>query len=118
MTADISTTAPTEPATYAGPVCQSCGGPCWRWKGSVWGYTCTACIERYLDDGERAWQAKSPNARDRISRNLLHGNDNPNFDHDEEEKSTPGRGGSALCAASRPGVARHTELKGRVLQCL
>jgi hypothetical protein len=42
---------------YGGPRCQSCGGPCWQWKGSVWGFTCSACLSAYLDAGERAWQA-------------------------------------------------------------
>ncbi len=94
--------AATELDPYAGPVCQSCGGPCWRWKGSVWGYTCTACIERHLDDGERAWQARSANVRDKITRNLLHGNDYPNSRW--VEGSAAGRGVSVLCTAPRPDV--------------
>lgn len=74
MTTMIATDADTETADYTGPRCQSCGGPCWFWKGSVWGFTCTACLEVYLDAGERAWQARSEKAKERISRNLLHGN--------------------------------------------
>ncbi|WP_131809162.1 hypothetical protein [Mycolicibacterium setense] len=41
--------APTPPARpYVGPRCRSCNGPCWRWKGDVWGYTCQACINAHL----------------------------------------------------------------------
>ncbi len=101
MTA-MSNTAPTEPATYAGPVCQSCGGPCARWKGSVWQYTCTGCIERYLDDSEQAWQTRSAKVREKITRNLLHGNDYPNLRW--AEGSAAGRGGSVFCTAPRPDV--------------
>lgn len=98
----MSSTVPSERDSYTGPRCQSCGGPCARWKGSVWQYTCTGCIERYLDDSERAWQARSANVRDKITRNLLHGNDYPNFR--VVDGSAAGRGGSALCTAPRPDV--------------
>lgn len=37
-----------EAEAYDGPRCRSCGGPCIRWKGDVWGYTCTACINAHL----------------------------------------------------------------------
>lgn len=78
MTTATMTDADTEADTEAAecwPLCWECGGPCLTYKGTVHGWRCTACIERYLDAGERAWQARSEKAKERITRNLLHGND-------------------------------------------
>jgi len=41
----------------ASAVCWRCGGPCLTFKGSVHGWTCTACLDRYLDDGAARWEA-------------------------------------------------------------
>jgi hypothetical protein len=61
---------------YDGPVCQVCGKPCWQWKGSVHGYTCTACLEVLMDKAAARWDAKSAKARERVQRTLRHHNDN------------------------------------------
>lgn len=39
-------------------VCWRCGGPCLTFKGSVHGWTCTACLDRYLDDGAERYAAR------------------------------------------------------------
>lgn len=39
-------------------VCWRCGGPCLTYKGSVHGWTCTACLDRYLDDGAERYAAR------------------------------------------------------------
>jgi hypothetical protein len=46
MTADAATSA----EAYDGPLCWRCGGPCGTYKGSIHGWTCTACLDRYLDE--------------------------------------------------------------------
>lgn len=50
-------------------ICWDCGGPCLTYKGSVHGWRCTACVDRYLDAGaakaearERARQARKVRA--------------------------------------------------------
>lgn len=112
-----------EADTYAGPRCQGCGGPCWFWKGSVWEYTCTACIDRYLDEGLARWEARERRERERAARraldratpgsaaaarNMLHYNDNrTSVTADRRQEG----GGSELCAAPPPGVD-HTETGG------
>ncbi|BCP04611.1 hypothetical protein MINTM019_20670 [Mycobacterium paraintracellulare] len=73
MTAATMIDANTE-AAESWPLCWECGGPCLTYKGTVHGWRCTVCIERYLDAGERAWQARSEKAKERINRNLLHSN--------------------------------------------
>ncbi|MCH9728734.1 MAG: hypothetical protein K0U84_03455 [Actinomycetia bacterium] len=47
------------------PVCQCwrCGGPCATFKGSVHGWTCTPCLDRYL-----AYAAARADVRDRAER--------------------------------------------------
>ena len=62
--------------TDAPGLCWDCGGPCLTFKGSVHGWRCRACVDRYLDDGLARWAARSANARERVQRNLFH-NDNP-----------------------------------------
>ncbi|MDV3135422.1 hypothetical protein [Mycobacterium sp. 29Ha] len=71
MTA-VSTDAPD---TYTGPVCQSCGGPCWRWKGSVWEYTCADCIGRHLDAAADRAAARDQRERQKNARKLLQRNE-------------------------------------------
>lgn len=31
-------------------VCRECGGPARAYRGNVHGWTCAACIDRYLDE--------------------------------------------------------------------
>jgi hypothetical protein len=90
---------------YAGPRCQGCGGPCWFWKGSVWDYTCTACIDRYLDEGLARWEARErreqEKQRAKTTRNLMRTNDHrTSVTADRRQEG----GGSELCAAPPPGV--------------
>lgn len=73
MTTEADTV--TDAATYDGPVCQSCGGPCWWWKGSVWGCTCTDCIDRYLDESAARWAVRMAKEREKNARKLLLRND-------------------------------------------
>jgi len=63
------------PEAYAGPRCGGCGGPCWQYKGGVWGYTCTACIERHLDAAAAKAAARDRKARERSLVKLLANND-------------------------------------------
>lgn len=53
-------------ASYTGLRCQSCGGPCLTWKGSVWGYTCRGCISAHLAAVEAKLDAKAARQRERL----------------------------------------------------
>lgn len=79
MTMTAEREADTVTATYDGPRCQSCGGPCWHWKGSVWEYTCTDCIDRYLDEGAARWAVREAKEAEKQARKnarkLLQSND-------------------------------------------
>lgn len=66
MTAALAEHDAVAVAAYTGPRCQWCDGPCWQWKGSVWQYTCRACIDRYLD--EAAAKADAYDERNRQQR--------------------------------------------------
>lgn len=79
------------------PECWRCGGPCWQYKGSVHGWTCTACIERYLDESEARWHAKSQKARDRVIRSVR------NMTHDHNASSNTSAPGSAAHDRRRDG---------------
>ncbi|MCA2356771.1 hypothetical protein [Mycobacterium intracellulare] len=52
-------------STYRGPRCRSCNGPCWQWKGSVWGYTCAACIAEHQHAAAERADARDQKARRR-----------------------------------------------------
>ncbi|OBF42822.1 hypothetical protein A5719_10285 [Mycolicibacterium peregrinum] len=56
--------------TYTGPRCQGCGGPCLSWKGSKWGYTCTACLTAHLDATLARLDAKTARRRERLLANM------------------------------------------------
>lgn len=75
MTMTAEREADTVTATYDGPRCQSCGGPCWHYKGSVWEYTCTDCIDRYLDESAARWVVRQAKERAKNERKLLRNND-------------------------------------------
>lgn len=114
-----ATLAPrTEPDTYAGPLCLSCGGPCWRWKGSVWQYTCTACIEQYLDESAARGAARDRRDRERELRKMFR-------DHTSNVslggRASTGSGGaprSVPTTAVRWMPDQLSDLKGQALQCL
>ncbi len=46
------TTPPIHPRDRADRpfVCRVCRGPCRAYKGTSWGWTCTACINEVLDE--------------------------------------------------------------------
>lgn len=94
----------------AGPRCQGCGGPCWLWKGDVWQYTCTACIDTYLDEGAARWAARQrreqEKAREKAARNLLRDNVTPTTSRTANTDRRQEGGGSELCAAPPSGVDR------------
>jgi hypothetical protein len=71
----VTDTDPDAPDTYDGPRCQSCGGPCWQYKGSVWEYTCTDCIDAYLDEAAARWIVRQAKERAKNERKLLRSND-------------------------------------------
>lgn len=102
----------TDASAYTGPICQGCGGPCWFWKGSVWEYTCSACLDRYLDESLARWAARErreqEKQRAKIARMMLRDNDNrTSVAADRRQEG----GGSELCAAPPPGVD-HTGMGG------
>lgn len=61
---------------YTGPRCQSCGGPAWLWRGSVWGHTCSTCITRHLDATAARADAKVRKHRERLACNTFQANNN------------------------------------------
>lgn len=66
MTPATATLDSTEPEAYDGPRCWECGGPCAFYKGSVHGWHCTGCIDRYLDAAAARGEAKQRKARERL----------------------------------------------------
>jgi hypothetical protein len=88
--------------TYDGPRCEQCDGPCWRYKGDVWGWTCTACIERHLAEG-----AAKADARDRIDRQRLALKRRGNYDSPPvEDGRRGGAGPAAMCRSATPASRR------------
>lgn len=67
----------TDPTAYRGPRCGSCNGPCWQYKGDVWGYTCTPCIERHQAEAAARADARDQKARKRTLSKLHNNNDSP-----------------------------------------
>jgi hypothetical protein len=62
---------------YHGPRCRSCSGPCWQWKGDVWGYTCTACINDHLAAAAARADARDRKTRQRNASKMFGNNDSP-----------------------------------------
>ena len=56
---------------YDGPLCWRCGGPCGNYKGSVHGWTCTACLDRYLDEGAAKGAERDRRDRQKTERKRL-----------------------------------------------
>ncbi len=67
----------TDQTTYRGPRCRSCNGPCWLYKGDVWEFTCSACIDHYLEAAAARADARDRKARERLLSKRLHNNDSP-----------------------------------------
>jgi hypothetical protein len=67
----------TAPTPYQGPRCRSCNGPCWQYKGDVWRYTCTPCIERHQAEAAERADARDQKARKRTLSKLHNNNDSP-----------------------------------------
>lgn len=101
MTTATATLDSAEPDVYDGPLCQEYGGPCWHWKGSVWGYTCTTCLDRYLDAAAARAEAKERKARDRLLRKMFH---DDNADLSPVNGRRRGGGGPSCVPRHRPGV--------------
>ncbi|WP_137146933.1 hypothetical protein [Mycolicibacterium sp. CR10] len=53
------------------PRCWDCAGPCLTYKGSVHGWRCTACLDRYLAAAAARADAKEQRDRDRLARKML-----------------------------------------------
>lgn len=51
-------------------VCWDRGGPCSTFKGSVHGWRCQTCIDRYLDDGAARWLARARKEQDKLRAKL------------------------------------------------
>lgn len=91
----------TATATYEGPLCWECRGPCATYKGSVHGWHCTACIERYLDAAAARAEAKQRKARERLLHRMFHNcNDSTPLTADRRR----GDGGPRCVPRRRPGV--------------
>ncbi|WP_422745378.1 hypothetical protein ACN27E_24160 [Mycobacterium sp. WMMD1722] len=73
-------------STYRGPRCRSCNGPCWQWKGSVWGYTCAPCIAEHQHAAAERADARDQKARKRNHSKLFGDNTFPAV-----SKVAPGR---------------------------
>jgi hypothetical protein len=114
MTAATATLDSAEPDVYDGPTCRVCGGPTWLWRGSVHGYTCTPCLDRYLDAAAARADAKQRKARERLLRRIFHDNDSTPLTADRRRG-----GGGPRCVPRRrpdvdptPGDVSHRPLEG------
>ncbi|MGV7633069.1 hypothetical protein [Mycobacterium persicum] len=83
--------------------CWRCGGPCASFKASVHGWTCAGCLERYLDAGAARWEARSEKVKERVTRNLLQGNEirTPVT----ADRRREGGGPAAMCRTTVPASA-------------
>ncbi|MDY6871278.1 MAG: hypothetical protein SV966_12450 [Actinomycetota bacterium] len=70
MTAEPEADTMTAPADDLA-TCWRCGGPCLTYKGSVHGWTCTACLDTYLDEGAARWAVRMAKEREKNARKLL-----------------------------------------------
>jgi len=75
----MTATAETSAASYDGPTCWRCGGPCATHKGSVHGWTCTACLQRYLDESAARGDARDRRDRQKLARKRIENSDNNDF---------------------------------------
>ena len=69
-------TATSDTSADAGPTCSRCGGPCATHKGSVHGWTCSACLTRYLEEGAAKAAERDRRDRQKLARKRIEGNDN------------------------------------------
>lgn len=79
MTTTTAADPPTSAEAYDGPTCWRCGGPCASYKGSVHGWTCTACLNRYLDEGAAKAAERDRRDRQKLARKRIESSDNTDF---------------------------------------
>lgn len=48
--------------------CRSCRGPCLTNKGSVWGWTCSGCLDQYIADSIKRADARAATELERRAR--------------------------------------------------
>jgi hypothetical protein len=63
--------AVAEYETDAPGTCWECGGPCLTHKGTVHGWRCSACLNRYLDEGASKGAERDRRERDRLDRKQI-----------------------------------------------
>ncbi|BBZ64514.1 hypothetical protein [Mycolicibacterium monacense] len=89
------------PEVYTGPRCQACDGPCWQWKGNVWGYTCTACIERHLAESAAKGAERDRRDRQKLARKRLDAHDDNDYSSVDGGRRG-GAGTAAMCRSAAP----------------
>lgn len=95
----MTAAADTAANAYDGPTCWRCGGPCATFKGSVHGWTCAACLDRYLADGAARADARDRKLRERNRLKMF--NDN-NFRAVSQGGRRDGAGPAAMCRSAAP----------------
>lgn len=53
-------------------ICWECHGPCLIYRGTVHGWRCSACIDKYLQAAAARADAKVQRHRETLSRNTFH----------------------------------------------
>lgn len=112
MTAAISEADHDTDADAAGGVCWRCGGPCLTYKGSVHGWSCTACLDRYLEEGAAKAAARDRKDRERLARKALDAANRTSVTGNGQRREG---GGSVLCAAPSSGADRQERGGGSVI---
>lgn len=79
MTAMTAAADAASAEAYDGPLCWRCGGPCASYKGSVHGWTCSACLQRYLDEGAAKAAERDRRDRQKLARKRIEGSDNNDY---------------------------------------
>lgn len=101
MTAMTAAADTASAEAYDGPRCWRCGGPCASYKGSVHGWTCTACLDRYLDAAAAKAAERDRRDRQKMARKRLDAygdNDSPRIDGERRG----GAGTAAMCRSAAP----------------
>ncbi|WP_063967967.1 hypothetical protein [Mycobacterium avium] len=68
MTTMTGTATTDQDAADGAPywLCWDCGGPCLMFKGSVHGWRCQTCIDKYLEDGTARWLARARKEQEKL----------------------------------------------------
>ena len=61
-----------DPDAYDEPTCWECGGPVLYYAGSVHGWRCRGCLNRYLDAAAARAEAKEAKERAKLARKNHH----------------------------------------------